>query len=70
MSREVIKGRDGFTTLGYVETMSDGKQKTLAKDGFTTLGFYDPKRNETFDKDGFRTIAHGNVLSGLIYEKR
>ena len=29
MSREVIKGRDGFTTLGYVETMSDGKQKTL-----------------------------------------
>ena len=48
MSREVIKGRDGFTTLG----------------------FYDPKRNETFDKDGFTTIAHGNVLSGLIYEKR
>ena len=47
MSRQEIKDRDGYTTLGYIENMPDGRQKALAKDGYTTLGHYDPQRNVT-----------------------
>jgi hypothetical protein len=67
MSREPIKDKN-FRTIGYIETMSDGRQKAL--DGsFRTLGYYDPKRNVTQDAS-FRTIAQGNVLSALVYETR
>ena len=69
MSRQEIKDRDGYTTLGYIENMPDGRQKTLAKDGYTTLGHYDPQRNVTLDKVGYTTLAQGNVLAGLIYQK-
>jgi hypothetical protein len=65
MSREAIKDKN-FRTIGYVETMSDGKQKALDA-SFRTLGYYDPKRNVTQDTS-FRTIAQGNVLAGLIYK--
>ena len=65
MSREAIKDKN-FRTLGYIETMSDGKQKALDTN-FRTLGTYDPKRNITQDTN-FRTIAQGNVRAGLIYK--
>jgi hypothetical protein len=67
MSRQTIQD-DRFRTLGYIETMPDGKQKALDP-RFRTLGYYDPKRNVTQD-ERFRTIANGNVLSGLIYNQR
>ena len=65
MSREAIKDKN-FRTIGYIETMPDGKQKALDAN-FRTLGHYDPKRNVTQDTN-FRTIAQGNVLSGLVYK--
>jgi hypothetical protein len=65
MSRETIKDRN-LRTIGYVETMSDGKQKALDVN-LRTLGYYDPKRNVTQDTN-LRTIAQGNVLAGLIYK--
>ena len=65
MSREAIKDKN-FRTIGYIETMSDGKQKALDAN-FRTLGHYDPKRNVTQDAS-FRTLAQGNVLAGLIYK--
>jgi hypothetical protein len=67
MSREAIKDKN-YRTIGYIETMSDGKQKAMDA-SYRTLGYYDPKRNLTQDSN-YRTIAQGNVLSGLIYDKR
>jgi hypothetical protein len=34
---------------------------------YRTLGYYDPKRNVTQDAN-YRTVANGDVLSGLIYD--
>jgi hypothetical protein len=68
MSREEIKDRYA-ATLGYIETMPDGKQKALDKYA-QTLGYYDPKRNVTLDEYQAKTLATGNVLSGLIYQHR
>ncbi|QFI73968.1 hypothetical protein F8237_17070 [Bradyrhizobium betae] len=65
MSRQAIKDKN-FRTIGYIDTMSDGKQKALDAT-FRTLGYFDPKRNITQDAN-FRTIAQGNVLAGLIYK--
>jgi hypothetical protein len=65
MSREAIKDRD-HRTLGYIETMSDGRQRALSA-SYRTLGYYDPRRNITTDAN-FRTIARGNVLSALVYD--
>lgn len=65
MSRETIKDKN-YRTLGYIETMSDGKQKALDAN-YRTLGYYDPKRNVTEDAN-YRKIAQGNVLAGLIYK--
>jgi hypothetical protein len=67
MSREAIKDTN-FRTIGYIETMPDGKRKA-SDTNFRTLGYYDPKRNVTQDSN-FRTIANGDVLSGLIYNTR
>jgi hypothetical protein len=67
MSREAIKDKN-YRMLGYIEMMSDGKQKALDSN-YRTLGYYDPKRNVTQDSN-YRTIAQGNVLSGLIYDDR
>ncbi|MBL0404452.1 hypothetical protein JKG68_10775 [Microvirga aerilata] len=66
MSRTAIKDRN-FRTLGYIETMPDGRQKALNAN-FRTLGYYDPRRDVTTDAN-FRTIAQGNVLSALIYDE-
>ncbi len=65
MGKETIKDKN-FRTLGYIETMSDGRQKATDAN-FRTLGTYDPKRNVTQDAN-FRTIAQGNVLAGLVYK--
>jgi hypothetical protein len=67
MARQAIKDKS-YNTIGYIETMSDGKQKAMDK-SYNTLGYYDPKRNVTEDKS-YRRIAEGNVLSALIFEKR
>jgi len=65
VSRQAIKDKQ-FRTIGYIETMNDGKQKALDPQ-FRTLGHFDPKRNVTQDPQ-FRTIANGNVLAGLIFK--
>jgi hypothetical protein len=65
MSRKAVKDRN-FRVLGYIETMSDGRQKALNAN-FRTLGYYDPRRDITTDTN-FRTLAQGNVLSALVYD--
>ena len=67
MARQAFKDKN-FRTIGYIDTDSTGRQKALDA-GFRTLGYFDPKQNKTVDA-GFRMIALGNVLSGLIYDKR
>jgi hypothetical protein len=67
MSREAIKDKN-YRTIGYIETMSDEKQKALDSN-YRTLGYYDPKRNVTQDTS-YRTIAQGNVLSSLVFNKQ
>ena len=64
MSRQEIKASDGYTILGYIETMPNGDQQAFAKDGYTKLGYYNAQRNATLDKDGYTTLATGNALSG------
>jgi hypothetical protein len=65
MSRRAIKDRS-HRILGYVETMSDGRQKALDVT-FRTLGYYDPRRDVTQDAS-YRVISHGNVLAALILD--
>ena len=65
MSRQAIKDKQ-YRTIGYIETMSDGKQKALDPQ-YRTLGYYDPKRDVTQDPQ-YRTLARGNVLAALIYK--
>lgn len=67
MARQAIKDQN-FRTIGYIETESSGRQKALDA-SFRTLGYFDPKQNKTLDSS-FRTIAQGNVLSGLVYNQR
>jgi len=67
MSRQEIKDKN-YRTIGYIETMSDGKQKALDA-SYRTLGYFDPRTNVTQDVS-YRTIAQGNVLSGLIFDTR
>lgn len=65
MSREAIKDRN-YRTLGYIKTMSDGRQKALDSN-YRTLGYYDPRQHVTKDAN-YRTISHGNVLAALIFD--
>jgi hypothetical protein len=67
MSREPIKDRN-FRTIGYIESTPDGKRKAIDSN-FRILGYYNPNRSVTLDTN-FRVIANGDVLSGLIYDKR
>ncbi len=67
MARTPIKDRNHHT-LGYIEDLGGGKQKALSA-SYHTLGYYDPGTNSTKDAS-HRTIAKGNVLSGLIYDQR
>lgn len=54
-------------TVGYKETMLDGKKKAWDK-VFHTLGYYDPKQDITQDKN-FRTVENSDGLSSLILKK-
>jgi hypothetical protein len=65
MSRTAIKDRQ-YRTLGYIETLSDGRLKAVDAT-YRTLGYYDPHRDVTIDAN-YRTIAQGNVLSALIFD--
>jgi hypothetical protein len=65
VSRQTVKDKN-FRKIGYIETMSDGKQEALDAT-FRMLGYFNPKRNITQDAN-FRTIAQGKVLAGLIYK--
>lgn len=67
MSKTPIKNAS-YQTIGYIEELGGGKQKALDA-SYRTLGYYDPGSNSTKDAS-HRTIAKGNVLSGLIYDKR
>jgi hypothetical protein len=65
MSRIANKDRDS-RILGYVETVSDGRQKALDAN-LRTLGYYNPRRDVTMDAN-LRVIARGRVLSALVYD--
>jgi len=67
MSKTAIKNAINHT-IGYIEDLGGGKQKALDA-SYRTLGYYDPTTNSTKDAT-HRTIAKGNVLSGLIYDRR
>ena len=67
MARNAIKDKN-YRTLGYIEDMPGGKQKALDAN-YRTLGFYDPKTDATQDAN-YRTLAKGNVLSGLVFNAR
>lgn len=66
MSRQATKDRS-YRILGYLETMSDGRQKALDA-SYWTLGYYDPKRDVTQDAS-YRILSHGNVLTALILDR-
>jgi hypothetical protein len=65
MCRIANKDRDS-RILGYVETVSDERQKALDA-RLRTLGYYNPRRNVTMDAN-LRVIARGRVLSALVYD--
>jgi hypothetical protein len=54
--------------LGYIETLSDGRQKATDANN-KILGYFDPKRNATMDPNN-RVLVRANILSGLIYDQR
>lgn len=66
MAKQAIKDKN-FRTIGYIEDMSDGKQKATNAN-HRTLGYFDPKANVTQDVN-YRTISRGNVLSALIFKQ-
>jgi hypothetical protein len=57
-----------YKLLGYIETLSDGRQQATDAN-YKTLGYFDPKRNVTMDTN-YRVLARANILSGLIYDQR
>ena len=60
-----------FTQMGHrfdaMEGRFDAVDHQFVELRQETLGHFDPKRNVTQDSQ-FRTIANGNVLSGLIFK--
>lgn len=67
VSHQTIRDRNQ-ALLGRIETMSDGRQKATDLYG-RLLGWYDPRRDVTTDGN-LRVLARGNVLAGLIYDRR
>ncbi len=66
MSRETIRDR-AYRTIGYIEREPDGRQKVLDAQ-FRTRGHYDPRQDVTTDA-AYRTVARGNVLPALIFDR-
>ncbi len=67
MIRQAIRDRDQ-RLIGYIEALSDGRQKATDRNN-KTLGYFDPSRNATTAPEN-RVLARANVLSGLIYDRR
>ncbi|HBK05615.1 MAG TPA: hypothetical protein DDZ81_07090 [Acetobacteraceae bacterium] len=67
MNRQAIRDSSN-KLLGYIETLSDGRQKATDVSN-KILGYFDPTRNATTDP-GNRVLARANILSGLIYDRR
>lgn len=67
MSRQAVRNANN-KLLGYIETLSDGRQKATDANN-KTLGYFDQKRNATTDPSN-RVLARANILSGLIYDQR
>ena len=63
MADQVLRDKVG-RTLGTIKTHPDGKLELKNKEGYTK-GFYNPKKNETTDKEG-RKVAGGNMLTTLL----
>ncbi len=63
MATNYLRDKNG-STIGKIETASDGKQKIYDKNG-SYLGEYDPKSNYTRNKNG-STVGTGNLLSSLL----
>ena len=67
MKRDAIKDPT-YRTIGYVETMSDGRQRALDAH-YRPLGYFDPKQGLTKDT-AYRPLARGNVLASLVFKRR
>jgi hypothetical protein len=67
MSDETIKDSSG-KAIGFIRNTEQGGQQALNVDR-QTLGFYDARNNITKDVNG-RMIAKGNVVTGLIFNRR
>src|ERR1044071_1686414 len=63
MTRQTIQDKN-YRTIGYIETMADGRQKAL-DNNYRTLGYYDPKRNVTQDAS-YKTVAQHIALSHCL----
>jgi hypothetical protein len=63
MSTERLQDRN-YRTIGYIETMSDGRKK-LMDANYRTLGYYDPHGNVTQDAN-YRTVGQGDLLATLL----
>ncbi|MBU2101793.1 MAG: hypothetical protein KKF80_00205 [Candidatus Omnitrophica bacterium] len=60
-----IKNRYG-ELLGYIKDESDGRKMATTRQGII-LGFYNPKTNETRDRQS-NLLAKGDILSSLVIE--
>ena len=66
MKRDAIKDTT-YRTIGYVETMPDGRQRALDAH-YRPLGYFDPKQGVTRDT-AYRPLSHGNVLASLVFKR-
>jgi hypothetical protein len=61
--RELLRDKNGFN-IGEIERKSDERQELRDKNGFK-VGEYDPRSNQTRDKNGF-LLGTGNLLVGRM----
>ena len=64
MSKEILKDSNN-RTIGYIETMSDGRQRLISSNN-QTLGYYDPKSNRTTNVNNQTIGGSGNFLMTLL----
>jgi hypothetical protein len=67
VTRQTIRDRNQVL-IGTVETVPDGRQKATDRVD-RMVGWYDPRRDGTTDSTQ-RVVARGNVLAGLLYDRR
>jgi hypothetical protein len=61
--RDVLRDKNGFQ-LGEISVGQDGRETLRDRNGFK-LGEYDPKNNQTRDKNG-SLVGTGNLLPALL----